>query len=89
MVPMPGLANEWVQEFSDDVLDISHECSVASKAQGLLTGIRRIKCILRDGDARTDVPYNTQIFAEDGSCYSILISVEGRVRQVSTYPSRV
>ena len=70
---------DWVSQFSDEVLDIQYEQSVASKAQGLLTGIRRVRCILREGVARTDVPYDTSLFSEDGGVYRILISVEGRL----------
>ena len=70
---------DWVSQFSDKVLDIQYEHSVASKAQGLLTGIRRVRCILREGVARTDVPYDTSLFSEDGGVYRILISIEGRL----------
>ena len=71
---------QWVQEFRDGVLNI-YEQSIARKTQGLLTGIRWVKCILWNGVARTDVPYNTTIFVEDGSCYSAIISVEGRMQK--------
>ena len=70
---------DWVHNFSDEIKDISYETSVATQAEGLLTGIRRIRCILRDGVDRTDIPYKESIMAEDGSLYTVLVSVEGRL----------
>ena len=70
---------EWVRNFSDEIKDISYETSVATQAEGLITGIRRIRCILREGVDRIDIPYKESIMAEDGSLYTVLISVEGRL----------
>ena len=69
---------DWVSLFSDQVEDIVYEASGSSKAKGLLTGTRKIRCFLRDGIEKTDVPYDTEIMAYDGSRYRILVSVEGR-----------
>ena len=70
---------EWVPNFSDEIKDISYETSVATQAEGLITGIRRICCILREGVDRIDIPYKESIMAEDGSLYTVLISVEDRL----------
>ena len=70
---------DWVHNFSDEINDIFVETSVATQAEGLITGIRRIRCILREGVARTDMPYKESIMDEDGSLYAVLISVEGRL----------
>ena len=65
--------------FSDEIKDIALETSVATQAEGLITGIRRIRCILREGVARTDMLYKESIMDEDGTLYAVLISVEGRL----------
>ena len=80
---VPFESQQWwgfdlVPLFSDQVEDIVYAVSGSSKAKGLLTGIRKIRCFLWDGIERTDVPYDTEIMAYDGSRYRILVSVDGR-----------
>ena len=70
---------DWVHNLSDEIKDISYETSVATQAEGLITSLRRIRCILREGVTRTDIPYKKSIMADIGSLYTVLISVEGRL----------
>ena len=69
---------QWVSQYSHDIHSIVNEVSVAPKAAGLLTGIRRIRCILDKGVSKMTVPYDTEILARDGNTYRILISIDGR-----------
>ena len=69
---------QWVSNYSQDIHSIVNEVSVAPKAAGLLTGIRRIRCILDKGVNKMTVPYDTEILARDGNTYRILISIDGR-----------
>ena len=69
---------QWVSNYSHDIHSIVNEVSVAPKAAGLLTGIRRIQCILDKGVNKMTVPYDTETLARDGNTYRILISIDGR-----------
>ena len=69
---------QWVSHYSHDIHSIVNEVSVAPKAAGLLTGIRRIRCIPDKGVSKMTVPYDTEILARDGNTYRILISIDGR-----------
>ena len=69
---------QWVSLYSHNIHSIVNEVSVAPKAAGLFTGIRRILCVLDEGVNKMTVPYDTKILANDGNTYRILISVDGR-----------
>ena len=51
---------DWVLSFSDQLESITYESSGSSKVKGLLTGIKKIRCFLRDGVEKTDIPYDTK-----------------------------
>ena len=55
---------------------MDYEASVATQAEGLITGTR---CVLRDGVTRTDFPYKEFLIVEEGTLHTVLISVEGRL----------
>ena len=98
---MPSDPSQYIEgyQFSDEIQDITYETSVATQAEGLITyeksvatqaeglitGICRIRCVLRDGVAITDIPYEESIIAEDGTLYTVLISVEGRLLKCLKY----
>ena len=67
---------QWVSQYSHDVHSIVNEASVAPKAVGLLTNIRRIRCVLDKGISKMTVPYDTELLAKDGNTYRILISID-------------
>ena len=68
----------WVSTYNDEIENIIYEHSEAPKARGLLTGIRRISCLLQEGVEKTDIPYDCEMMAFDRNKYRILVSVDGR-----------